>query len=79
MQSLHDFVVERLLEARGNWPRVSKYSRVPKRTLEKIAHRQIRNPGISHIERLAAYFRRADLRDKQRDKNAAQKQDAPRE
>jgi hypothetical protein len=68
MPSLHEFVIERLLATRGNWAHVARYSRVPKRTLEKIARREIKNPGVISIERLAEYFRRADLKQK-RDKS----------
>lgn len=30
---------------------------MPKRTIEKIARREIEDPGVSHIEKLAVYFR----------------------
>jgi transcriptional regulator with XRE-family HTH domain len=57
MESLHDFVVDRLLDARGQWAAIATATGVSRRTLEKIARREIKDPGVSHIEKLAAYFR----------------------
>ena len=56
-QSLHDFVIERLEESKGEWQSVADGSGVSRRTLEKIARREIADPGVSHIEKLAAFFR----------------------
>lgn len=56
-QSLHEYVLEQLLASRGRWSEVAEESGVSKRTLEKIARREIKDPGVSHIEKLAAYFR----------------------
>jgi hypothetical protein len=53
---LHALVVKRLQEAKGRWPEVSRATKVPLRTLEKIARLEIPNPGVRHVERLAAYF-----------------------
>jgi hypothetical protein len=36
---------------------VAEGSGVPKRTVEKIARRETQNPGVRHVERLAAFFR----------------------
>lgn len=58
MQSLHDYVIEQLQAAKGTWPRVAEASGVSRRTLEKIARREIVDPSVSHIEKLAAYFRK---------------------
>jgi transcriptional regulator with XRE-family HTH domain len=55
--SLHDYVLERLEAAKGHWAAVAKGSGVSKRTIEKIARREIADPGVSHIEKLAGYFR----------------------
>jgi transcriptional regulator with XRE-family HTH domain len=55
--SLHDYVVQQLLDCRGKWPDVAKATGVSKRTIEKIARREIADPGVSHIEKLASYFR----------------------
>jgi len=56
-ESIYEFVMDQLQQSKGQWPRVAKGAGVPKRTLEKIARREIADPGVSHIEALAAYFR----------------------
>jgi len=60
MESLHEFVIARLLAARGSWPAVAKATGVSRRTIEKIARREIADPGVSRVETLAAYFRAAE-------------------
>lgn len=62
MDSIYAYVMERLQAAKGNWPKVAEESGVPLRTLEKIARREIQDPGVSHVEKLAAYFRTAASR-----------------
>lgn len=57
MESIHEYVIERLQAAKGRWSIVAEESGVPKRTLEKIARREIANPGVTTVETLAAYFR----------------------
>lgn len=54
---MYGYVMECLQEAKGNWPTVADGSGVPLRTLEKIARREIQDPGVSTVEKLAAYFR----------------------
>lgn len=54
--SLHDYVVDQLNACRGQWPSVAAASGVSRRTIEKIARREIADPGVSHIEKLAKYF-----------------------
>ena len=56
-QSLHDYVIGQLQAAKGRWREIAEKSDVSLRTLEKIARREIEDPGISHIEKLAGYFR----------------------
>jgi hypothetical protein len=56
-QSLHEYVLEQLQHSKGRWPEVSKRSGVALRTLEKIARRETKDPGVSLIEKLANYFR----------------------
>jgi transcriptional regulator with XRE-family HTH domain len=56
-KSLHDFVVERLEAAKGKWPVIAEATGVSNRTIQKIASREIQDPGVSHIEKLAQYFR----------------------
>jgi hypothetical protein len=55
--SIYDFVMGELAKTELTYAQVAKGSKVPKRTLEKIARHEIKNPGVRHIERLAAYFR----------------------
>ena len=59
MESLHQYVLDQLQIAKGTWPKVAKGSKVPLRTLEKIARKEIENPGVIHVERLARYFKAA--------------------
>ena len=60
-ESIHEYVIERLQAAKGRWSVVASESGVPKRTLEKIARREIANPGVTTVETLAAYFRTRDV------------------
>lgn len=53
---MHEYVLERLEETKGNWSQVSEESGVNKRTLEKIARQEIRDPGVSIIQALFDYF-----------------------
>jgi hypothetical protein len=55
-QPIHDFVVAQLNARKGRWSDIALGSGVPKRTLEKIARREIENPGVKHIQQLADYF-----------------------
>lgn len=55
--SIYEFVMAELEASKGNWPAVAKGSGVSPRTLEKIARKEIVDPGVSHIEKLAGYFR----------------------
>lgn len=57
IQPIFDYVLERLESTKGRWTSVAEGSGVPKRTLEKIARREIQDPGVSHIQKLADYFR----------------------
>lgn len=56
-QPIYDFVLERLQSSKGAWTAVADGAGMSKRTLEKIARREIADPGVSHIQRLADYFR----------------------
>lgn len=57
MESMYAFVMNRLQGAKGRWREVANGSGVSLRTLEKIARKEIDDPGVSHIEKLNAYFR----------------------
>jgi len=65
-ESLHDYVVEQLQASKGRWREVAEGSDVSLRTLEKIARREIEDPGVSHIEKLAGYFREQTKRQSRR-------------
>lgn len=54
---MHAFVISRLHAARGQWRSIAEATGVSKRTIEKIASGEIEDPGVSHIEKLAGYFR----------------------
>jgi transcriptional regulator with XRE-family HTH domain len=60
-QSLHEFVLEQLHQRKGTWPSIAEATGVSKRTIEKIASEEIADPGVSHIEKLAKYFRGCSL------------------
>jgi hypothetical protein len=55
---MHDYVVDQLQAVKGNWSRVAEETGISKRTIEKIARREFRDPGVSFIERLNKHFRR---------------------
>jgi hypothetical protein len=57
--SMHEYVLQQLAASRGRWPEVADRSGVPLRTLEKIARSEIKDPGVSHVQKLFDYFRRA--------------------
>lgn len=56
-ESLYDFVMKGLQGTKGQWPAVAEATGVSVRTISKIARREIEDPGISHVEKLAKYFR----------------------
>jgi hypothetical protein len=57
MDSIHDYVLDRLSATKGSWPKVAKSAGVSYRTLKKIATKTTVSPGIKNLERLASYFR----------------------
>lgn len=56
-ESMHEFVITNLQAVKGHWSEVADESGVSKRTIEKIARREIKDPGVSTVETLAKYFR----------------------
>lgn len=56
-ESIYEFVLERLEQSKGTWDEVALKTGVPLRSIEKIARREWKNPGISHIETLWTHFR----------------------
>lgn len=59
---MHDYVLLRLESWKGRWPAVSEATGVSRRTIEKIARREIEDPGVSHIQKLADFFLLEDAR-----------------
>jgi transcriptional regulator with XRE-family HTH domain len=55
--SLHEYVVKRLLASKGTWRVVAEDSGVSRRTLEKIARGEVKDPGVLTVQKLADYFR----------------------
>jgi DNA-binding phage protein len=56
-EPIYLYVLSRLEASKGRWPVVARESGVSKRTLEKIARREIGDPRVSTVQRLADYFR----------------------
>jgi transcriptional regulator with XRE-family HTH domain len=56
-ESLHDYVVRQLQLVKGQWPDISEETGIARSTIVKIARREVADPGVSLIERLARYFR----------------------
>lgn len=56
-ESIHDYVVGQLQAAKGQWSKVAVETGMSKRTIEKIARREFKDPAVSFIERLNRYFR----------------------
>lgn len=54
---LFEYVLDKLESSKGKWSAVAEGSGVSYRTLEKIARGEIKDPGISHVQKLADYFR----------------------
>lgn len=60
MESIYEYVLSQLQAHKGRWSEVAEGSGVPKRSIEKIARREWRDPAVSNIEKLAKYFRECD-------------------
>jgi transcriptional regulator with XRE-family HTH domain len=58
---LYQFVMEQLANAAVSYREIAEGSGVSRRTIEKIARREIESPGIQKIEKLAEYFRREQV------------------
>lgn len=56
-QSLHAYVLQQLDATPLTYQEIAEGSGVPKRTVEKIARKEIEDPGVSHVEKLAGFFR----------------------
>lgn len=53
---IHDFVIDAIKASGLTYQEIADGSGVNKRTVEKIARREIDDPGVSHIEKLLAFF-----------------------
>lgn len=54
---LHDFVIGAIKASGLTYQEIADGSGVNKRTVEKIARREIDDPGVSHVEKLATFLR----------------------
>lgn len=54
---LYTWVMHCLADRNFSYKEIADGSGVSMRTVEKIARREILDPGVSHIEKLAAFFR----------------------
>lgn len=57
--SIHGFVLQQLDVTTLTYQAIAEGSGVPKRTVEKIARREIEDPGVSHVEKLFRFFQSA--------------------
>lgn len=55
-ETMYEFVLAQLEAHKGKWPEVARGSDISVRSIEKIARREWKNPGVQHIEKLALYF-----------------------
>lgn len=56
-EGLHDYVLRELERTKYRWPRVAAGSGVRYKTIGMIARRELKDPKVSHIEKLARFFR----------------------
>jgi hypothetical protein len=59
---LHDYVLRQLETTDLSYQEVANGAKMSKRTVEKIARREIEDPGVSHVEKLATFFRKREQR-----------------
>jgi len=53
---MYDFVLQQLDTTKGAWSRIAKDTGISKRTIEKIARQEVKNPGVHSIQALNDYF-----------------------
>jgi hypothetical protein len=56
-ESIYEYVLQQLELAKGAWADIATATGVPLRSIEKIARKEWENPGVKHIDTLAAHFR----------------------
>jgi transcriptional regulator with XRE-family HTH domain len=61
-ESILDFVRQSLNACRGTWPEVADVTGVSVHAIRKIAQGQHDSPRLDKLEKLARYFRRAEVR-----------------
>jgi transcriptional regulator with XRE-family HTH domain len=54
---IYDYVLAQLDSTALTYKQIAVGSGVSKRTVEKVARREIEDPGVSHIQKLADFFR----------------------
>ena len=54
---LYDFVMGCFAQCEYTYQEVADGSGVPRRTVEKIARREIDDPGVSNVQKIADFFR----------------------
>lgn len=54
---LYAYVMSRFEKSGLTYQEVADGSGISRRTVEKIARREIKDPGVSHVEALARFFR----------------------
>jgi len=55
--SIYQYVLDQLQDSKGAWPSVARATGISRRTIEKIARQEVKDPGVSLIEKLASHFR----------------------
>lgn len=61
-KSVYAYVMAQFDRTALTYDEISDGSGVNKRTVEKIARREIEDPGVSHVEKLAEFFRGQEQR-----------------
>lgn len=56
-QTIYEYVMQQLANSKGRWPDVAEGSGMSKRTIEKIARKEVKNPGVFAIQKLHDYFK----------------------
>lgn len=54
---LYAYVMGRLRSSNLSYREIAEGAGMSRRTVEKIARQEIADPGVSHIEKLAVFFR----------------------
>lgn len=70
MDGIFDYVMARLKDSGRTYAQIAAGSGVKKRTVAKIARGEIKDPGVSHIEAMARYFRGLDAQAAERHQRA---------